>query len=226
MGSLIAVGNLKGGTGKSTIALNLACVLAEPPARAVVLVDADPQGTASEWYAKGRLPITLTPLPLRRADETEAWLAELATLRAMVDHVVIDLPPQAGAGLAAALLLAELCLIPATPSWIDLQATGRAVELLRRARSRRGGALPGGVQVPSRVDPRTSLGRGLAPALARLGPRVGPPIRQRAAHIEAFEAGRWIGEQAPASPALLEFRVLRDRVLEAMAQATRQPVAA
>ena len=50
MGSLIAVGNLKGGTGKSTIAVNLACALADGGG-SVVLVDADAQGTAVDWHA-------------------------------------------------------------------------------------------------------------------------------------------------------------------------------
>jgi Mrp family chromosome partitioning ATPase len=40
MGKLVAVGNLKGGTGKSTIAVNLACALADA-AHTVALVDAD-----------------------------------------------------------------------------------------------------------------------------------------------------------------------------------------
>ena len=52
MGKIIAVGNLKGGTGKSTIAVNLACGLAERQ-RSVALIDADPQGTAS-GMATGR----------------------------------------------------------------------------------------------------------------------------------------------------------------------------
>jgi chromosome partitioning protein len=52
MGKIIAVGNLKGGTGKSTIAVNLACRMAEM-GRSVALIDADPQGTAAAWLRDG-----------------------------------------------------------------------------------------------------------------------------------------------------------------------------
>ncbi|HEY5868974.1 MAG TPA: ParA family protein [Candidatus Tectomicrobia bacterium] len=46
MTQFIAVANLKGGCGKSTIAVNLACAMVRPR-HAVVLVDADTQGTAT-----------------------------------------------------------------------------------------------------------------------------------------------------------------------------------
>ena len=47
-GRILAVGNLKGGTGKTTVAVNLGCSLASPR-REVVLIDADSQGTATAW---------------------------------------------------------------------------------------------------------------------------------------------------------------------------------
>jgi hypothetical protein len=68
--------------------------------------------------------------------------------------------------------------------------------------------------VPSRVDRRTAIGRRIHATLERFGLKVGPAIRQRSAHIEAFEAGAWIGVHAPGSPAHREIRVLKDRVLE------------
>src|SRR5690349_7914217 len=54
--AVIAVLNLKGGCGKSTIAINLACELAGA-SDSVLLLDNDAQGTASHWLSHGRLPV-------------------------------------------------------------------------------------------------------------------------------------------------------------------------
>lgn len=211
MANLIAVGNLKGGTGKSTIAVNLACALAEAGHR-TLLLDADSQGTTSCWHEKGQLPVKLAKLPLNIGQDTSGWVAEVLSLKARADRLIVDLPPQMGAGLASALLIADLFLVPVTPSGIDLSATGYALDVLQRVRMVRGPAKPACMLVPSRVDRRTAIGRGIQTSLARFGLTIGPPIRQRSVHVQAFDTGRWIGDQAPKSSALSEFRVLRDQV--------------
>jgi chromosome partitioning protein len=218
MGKLIAVGNLKGGTGKSTIAVNLACALCDAD-RTVALVDADPQGTVTDWQNGGGLPALVETLPLGSQREAQRWVARVLALKAGADYVVVDLPPQVGSGIASALLLADLMLVPVSPSGADLRATGRALDLLRRARAVRGGARPAAMLVPSRVDRRTVIGQQAHRTLARFGLQVGPQICQRSAHVGAFAAGAWVGAFAPGSPAHREVRVLRDRVEEALAQA-------
>jgi chromosome partitioning protein len=77
--------------------------------------------------------------------------------------------------------------------------------------------------VPSRVDRRTAVGRRIYMTLERFGLRVGPTIRQRSAHIEAFESGSWIGAHAPTSPAYRDIRVLKDRILELLVESVRAP---
>jgi chromosome partitioning protein len=216
MGNLIAVGNLKGGTGKSTIAVNLACALAADGAT-VVLVDADAQGTVTDWHAGERLPVPVEALPLGGERDAQRWVARVIRLKAAADHVVVGLPPQVGSGIASALLIADLFVIPVTPSGVDLRATGKALDLLRRARAVRGATRPACMLVPSRVDRRTAIGRRIHATLERFGLKVGPAIRQRSAHIEAFEAGAWIGAHAAHSPAYREIRVLKDRILELLA---------
>jgi chromosome partitioning protein len=220
MGQLIAVGNLKGGTGKSTIAVNLACALAGDGLD-TVLVDADGQGTATDWHAGHRLPVAVESLPLGTERDAQRWVARVLGIKAARERVVVDLPPQVGSGIASALLLADLFVIPVTPSGVDLRATGKALELLRRARAVRGAEQPACVLVPSRVDRRTAIGRRIHGTLERFGLRVGPPVRQRSAHIEAFDAGAWIGAHAPGSPAHREVQVLKDRIEEVLHEIAR-----
>jgi chromosome partitioning protein len=211
MGRIIAVGNLKGGTGKSTIAVNIACRLAEKQ-RSVVLIDADPQGTAAAWLRNGPpRGLSLVSLALTRATGDAIWSEQISGMRHCFDRIVIDLPPQAGECFEATLCIADLLMVPLTLSEVDLHATAQAIAVLHRMRAVRGGR-PSCLLVPSKVDRRTSLGRQASTSLAKLGWAVGPALGQRTAHSEAFKAARWIGAHAPGSAAEMEVRALVEQV--------------
>jgi chromosome partitioning protein len=62
---IIAVLNQKGGVGKTTVALHLAAGLARPGLR-VLLVDADPQGSARDWAAVRQTAPSFTVVGLDR----------------------------------------------------------------------------------------------------------------------------------------------------------------
>jgi chromosome partitioning protein len=208
---IIAVGNLKGGTGKSTIAVNLACRLADQQ-RSVMLVDADPQGTAAAWLRDGPPSgLRVAPLPLARAADHATWTNRVSAERGRHERVVIDLPPQTGECFEAAIRVADLLVVPLTLSEVDLHATAQALVVLHRMRRARDGR-PSCLLVPSKVDRRTSLGRQASASLATLGWTVGPALAQRAAHAEAFKAARWIGDHAPGSAAHREVCTLVDQV--------------
>jgi chromosome partitioning protein len=200
---IIAVGNLKGGTGKSTVAVNLACCLAE--SQAVSLVDADPQGTAAAWLKDGEANGTPRSLevvsrPLTAAVGSEPWQAEMCARRHHYDRIVIDLPPQKGEAFQAALRVADLLIVPVTPSAVDLHATAQALAMLHRMREARGGR-PACLLVPSKVDRRLAQGRKAGALLEKLGCEVATALAQRASHIEAFSAAAWIGAHAQGTPA-------------------------
>jgi hypothetical protein len=121
-GHLLMVANLKGGTGKSTVSVNLACALAERGRRTVV-VDNDPQGTAASWAGRGRLPVACVHRPLGSFAQLEPWINGVQALRARHDVVLVDLPASMAPALGASLLMATVVLVPTSPSEIDLEAT-------------------------------------------------------------------------------------------------------
>jgi chromosome partitioning protein len=204
MARIIAVGNLKGGVGKSTLAVNLACELAA--GRRVVVLDADAQATASEWGGLGKLGVPVEPLPLDDERKAAAWMRRVRS--APADIVVIDLPPHNGAATAAALMMADLFLVPVAPSGLDIRAATKALDLLREARTARGDGKPMALLVPSKVDRRTGAGREIEAALHEMGERVGPAIGARSAFVDSATAGEWVGAFAPRSVAHQEIGAL------------------
>jgi chromosome partitioning protein len=204
MARIIAVGNLKGGVGKSTLAVNLACELAA--SGTVWLVDADAQATTAEWLLPGNLPVKGEALPLDDQKGAVAWMRRVNAAGA--DMVVIDLPPHNGAATAAALVLADLFLVPVAPSGLDLRAAAKALDLLREARSVREDGKPAALLVPSKVDRRTGAGREIEAALHEMGEPVGPAIGLRAAFVDSATGNNWVGSYAPRSVAHQEIATL------------------
>jgi chromosome partitioning protein len=211
--AVIAVANLKGGVGKSTIAVNVACELAAR--HRVILLDADAQGSATHWCNQGQLPIAHEHAPLDNARDAARWIQAVLRHQGEADYVVIDCPPHIGAATEAAVGVADLVLVPATPSGVDLVAAIAALDLIRRAREARQDAGPRCLLVPSRVDRRTSSGREIETALRQFGEPITPCVCQRAALVDSFSAGQWIGQYAADSPAHQEIAALARAVARA-----------
>src|ERR1041385_4946784 len=195
---VIALVNLKGGCGKSTIAVNLACELAAN-GDSVLLLDNDAQGTARHWSSHGRLPIRAESMPLENDEDGERMARTVAARNER--FIILDAPAHVGAATQAAGKIADLVLIPVTASGVDLVATEAAVELIRQARLIRRSGAPKCLIVPSKIDRRTDAGRQIDEQLRAFGEAVGPAVHQRTAFVEAFGAGRWIGDYRPQSPA-------------------------
>jgi chromosome partitioning protein len=210
LGAVVACANLKGGVGKSTIAVNLAAALSSS-GQPAMLFDGDPQRTSTIWASRGALPVAVRAHAWTKDDEA-TWLDDIA-LEAEHAIVVVDCPPSLEGATEALMRIADVVVVPVTASGADLYATRHALELVRGARAVRGG-LPAALLVPSRVDRRTASGRELEQALAALGEPVGPAIGYRAKFVDSFTVGDWVGHFAPGSDAAQDIAALADTIME------------
>jgi chromosome partitioning protein len=185
MSIIVVVGN-KGGTGKTTLALNLAAGLLRNDS--VVVIDADPQQSAYQWRLVGDDRPGL-PAVVAAAHGLEQTLG---ALRETHQHVVVDCPPSIKAPQTeAALRLAECALIPVQPSPMDLWATTHIARTLEKLRPVNPGVRA--FIVMSQIEPRTTLSRIMPEAAAELDlPVASATVRRRSIHRHCVLEGRTV----------------------------------
>ena len=136
--SVVTVGGIKGGSGKSTIATNLACIAAAQGAD-VLLVDADDQETSADFTAARKedhpdaARYTCTKLT------GKAVRTEILELAPKYTHVIIDTGGRDTTSQRAALTISDVLLVPFAPRSFDiwtLNKVGSLVEELRAVNER------------------------------------------------------------------------------------------
>jgi chromosome partitioning protein len=206
MAIVITVAQQKGGTGKTTLAANLAAGLA-PTAR-VALLDIDPQRSLTRWHAIRAARDPQAP-PLTFSD-VSGWRlsAELDRLKRSHDVVLIDSPPQIDTDARLAIRGANLVLIPVQPSPPDVWAAEGTLALAA-AEKREARVLLN--RVPSAARLVETVKTDLA---ARKLPLLRAAIGNRTGFATAFAAGLGVTEAAPRSSAAAELRALLDELRE------------
>lgn len=158
MSKVVAILNQKGGSGKTTIATNLAHAF-QLEGHKVLLVDSDPQGSARDWNAASDAAL----LPVIGMDRPTLSKDIQAVLNNH-DLVIIDGAPQIAELAIAAIKCADIVLIPVQPSPYDIWACEDLVDIIK-ARQEVTDGKPKVAFVISRVIKNTQLSKEIREAL-------------------------------------------------------------
>lgn len=116
---VIVVTNQKGGCGKTTLAINLSGALGRT--HKVLLVDGDPQGSASRWVASADDNVPFPSAIMNLSHVTEKVGREIKKYLTDYEYIFVDCPPAIDNKFtSSALMIADLAIVPVIPSPTDL----------------------------------------------------------------------------------------------------------
>ena len=173
---VILVANPKGGSGKTTLSINLAGYLASQGQR-VAMLDLDRQKSATQWLAMR--DATLPKIDLLQEGQ-----------KAGSDWLVIDSPAGLhGKNLERALKLAHKVVVPIAPSLFDIRASQAFLAALHAEKAVRKAHAFVGV-VGMRVDVRTRAGVTLEQFMAQQNLPVLAHLRNTQHYVNAAFEGK------------------------------------
>lgn len=207
MPSIVAILNSKGGSGKTTIATNLARGL-QRTGRSVLIADTDPQGTASEW---ADLRVEDSDLPPVVGVSKATMKDHIRDVGSAYDVVVMDGAAKLQSVSVEALKVADVVLLPVRPSGADLWAVEDLVDLILTRQD-----VTGGRPVAAFVVSQQIVGTNLADEVGDVLDAFDLPVidgrtSQRIVYAEALSAGSTVLDVDPTSKAAAEVeQITRD----------------
>ena len=188
----ILVINGKGGSGKTTVSTNLAAWLAKR-GETTVLVDADPQGSASYWLTS-RAPELPKIFGVKieansRITRSFQWRAPKSTRWLITDAA----PGLTDTALEDLLQNHDLIIVPVLPSDIDIRASARFIGELLLTRCMRRQRRPIAV-VANRVKQQTNAWERLQKFLLSLNIPFPATLRDTQYYVRAYSEGRGIAD--------------------------------
>lgn len=193
---IISILNQKGGTGKTTLAVNMAREYTKRTFK-TLLVDSDSQGSALRWHEEsGGELIDLTCLPVNTLDK------DVAKFKDRYERIIIDGIPRVSPLTVCAIKAADMVLIPVQPSPYDIWATEDLVRLVKERIEITEGKLKAAFVV-SRHIKGTLLGKEITEQLMSLElPVFVHGTCQRIEYAKSVQEGRTVCEHD--SPAMRE----------------------
>lgn len=209
MNRIISVINQKGGVGKTTLSLGIAAYLSSLGHR-VLLIDADPQHSASDWQS------------LR--DDTPFHVVQMARENMAVDamkmaenyeYTVIDGPPNGAAISRSCIIASDFVLMPVEPSGLSDWASDLTVKHYEEARIIKP-TLKCGFVVSRKIG-KTVIGRQFRQTIADKGIDVlESEIDNKVGWAEAATLGLTILEYKPDSPEAEQLIALAQEIIKTL----------
>ena len=193
----IALLSQKGGTGKTTLALNLA-VAATLDGKSTAVIDLDPQASMTQWGDS------------REDDEPFVISAQASRLSHLIeqcknndaDTVIIDTAPHAEQAALAAARVADAIFIPCKPSIVDIRAIRSSIDICKLANTRP-------CVVMNQTPWRRNIVDNAIEAIKKLDVDVAPvDVHQRIAYVHAVTSGQGVLEYEPSGKAADEINQL------------------
>jgi chromosome partitioning protein len=186
MGKVIAFSNQKGGSGKSTLSVNLA-VLWSNSGYKVAVIDADPQKSLTYWlserkkyYGADDIGINFYNFDIRNLTE------EVKKIKRKYDFIIIDSPPAITFETLQIIKASNGVFVPVQPSPLDLMATLPFLQIARDERKKP-------LIILNRVMPRAKLTEAMILRLRYSGAKIARSrISSKVIFAESFAVGRGV----------------------------------
>ncbi len=182
---IIVIANSKGGVGKSTLAVHPFAVWLHEQGHRKIPADCDTQQSSSEWIREAAPAVPTVCL-----HNPDMILTELPALHAATDYIIADGPGSQTETSRALLLRADLAIVPAKASMLEVRALAQATEVLRVSQDIRGG-YPKAIAVLSMVGKTYRLTADMIDAAAVLNlPLASQPMTLRQVYADAPGQGK------------------------------------
>ncbi|MDX2103653.1 MAG: AAA family ATPase [Alphaproteobacteria bacterium] len=202
---VVTVANLKGGVGKTTLAVHLAVRAGQ--SQPVVLIDLDPQGSTLEWIRqRGQELPTVVPMGVH---QVENRLMQFR--KARLPLVIIDTPAALVEVVETAIRVADLVLVPVRPTPTDLAALPRTLAMARAA------GKPVALTLSQAIT-NSRLTHRAVETIDPAGPLLPAVIHHRTALASAMATGATAAETDPRGKAAAEVEELWQALVRRLAQ--------
>ena len=207
MGKIISFSNQKGGTGKTTLAANLAVLWSNSDYKVAVL-DADAQKSLTNWmearkkyYGESDIGIDL------HSYNPHSFIEDLKNIKKKYNFVIIDSPPSITFETIQIVKNSDKVLVPVQPSPVDLMATIPFLNMTKRERKNP-------LIILNRVLPRARLTEAMIMRLRYAGSKIARSrISSRVIYAETFTVGRGVVDISITSDTSKEIIKIGDEIL-------------